>query len=192
MSATKKTDRRTVYTKNTIKDAFLALKQTREYNAITVSELCRKAEINRGTFYLHYHNIAEVLDETLNDAFSQMRNLLEQLSGPDTTQGCGYPMCEFVRENEKYHGIFMDDSLTDHIVDKAARECGEVFVQKMQATTDLTSTQLEAILRFQMTGCLAISRHNKNCDAEQWHAVRHTIDQLLHSGLKAHYRKRDE
>ncbi len=82
MAATRKTDRRTVYTKKAIQDAFLRIKRTKEYNAITVADLCREAEISRGTFYTHFSNIAEVLDALLDDVLANMNYLLDYLSSP--------------------------------------------------------------------------------------------------------------
>ena len=61
-------DRRTAYTRSVIKEALLALKRTVPFDAITVSALCREAGVHRGTFYLHYRNTLEVLDERLDYA----------------------------------------------------------------------------------------------------------------------------
>ena len=64
----RKTDRRSVYTRNVIKDSLLSLLAEKDLADISISELCREAEINRGTFYLHYDNTSEVLDELFDDA----------------------------------------------------------------------------------------------------------------------------
>ena len=42
------------------------------FDAITVSALCREAGVHRGTFYLHYRNTMEVLDELLDDALENV------------------------------------------------------------------------------------------------------------------------
>ena len=65
---TRKTDRRTIYTRNTIKDALLELLADTTFDRITVTALCKQAEITRATFYLHYDNLDEVLNELLDDA----------------------------------------------------------------------------------------------------------------------------
>lgn len=64
----KKTDRRALYTRMVIKDALLSLLAEKEYADITITDLCREAEINRGTFYLHYDNLREVMDELFDNA----------------------------------------------------------------------------------------------------------------------------
>ena len=45
----RKTDRRTLYTRMVIKEALLSLLAEKEYADITIADLCREAEINRGT-----------------------------------------------------------------------------------------------------------------------------------------------
>ena len=68
MSGERKMDRRALYTQKAIKEAFLRVKRNKDYNAITVADICREAEISRGTFYAHFGNIAEILDALLDEA----------------------------------------------------------------------------------------------------------------------------
>ena len=63
---TRKQDRRTRYTRQTIKDTFLELLNQKSFTKITVTEICKNAEINRGTFYLHYYDIHDVLSDIFN------------------------------------------------------------------------------------------------------------------------------
>jgi AcrR family transcriptional regulator len=51
---TRKQDRRTRYTRQTIKDTFLELLKQKGFTKITVTEICKNAETNRtDRFYLH-------------------------------------------------------------------------------------------------------------------------------------------
>ena len=45
-------------------DALLDLLKTKPFEYITISEICKKAGVNRSTFYLHYENTADLLAET--------------------------------------------------------------------------------------------------------------------------------
>ncbi len=52
--------------------ALIALLEQKEFSYITISEICAAAGVNRSTFYLHYENTRDLLDETtryLLDAF---------------------------------------------------------------------------------------------------------------------------
>ena len=46
-------------------DALIALLETKEYEYITIKEICHIANVNRSTFYLHYSNMNDLLEETL-------------------------------------------------------------------------------------------------------------------------------
>ena len=58
---TRKQDRRTRYTRQTIKDTFLELLNQKSLTKNPVTELCKTDEINRGTYYLQYYELYYVL-----------------------------------------------------------------------------------------------------------------------------------
>ena len=47
-------------------EALLVLLEKKDYNFITVKEVCQKAGVNRSTFYLHYEKMDDLLEETVN------------------------------------------------------------------------------------------------------------------------------
>lgn len=61
-------NRRTLYSKKVIIEAFLLLLQEKNLNKITVTDICKEADINRGTFYSYY-----------NDPFDLMRSIEDEL-----------------------------------------------------------------------------------------------------------------
>ena len=44
--------------------ALISLLEEKSFEYITVSEICKMAEVNRSTFYLHYENTVDLLNET--------------------------------------------------------------------------------------------------------------------------------
>ena len=56
-------DIRVIRTQTAILKALADLIQKKKLSAITITDLCAKANINRNTFYYHYNNIFEFLDE---------------------------------------------------------------------------------------------------------------------------------
>ncbi|MCJ2148561.1 TetR/AcrR family transcriptional regulator [Bacillus paralicheniformis] len=65
-------DRRSIKTKRAIKEAFLKLLHEKEINKITVSDLSRRADLGRGTFYLHYKDIFDLYEQIENELFDQL------------------------------------------------------------------------------------------------------------------------
>lgn len=53
-------DRRVRKSKDSIKEAFTTLMNDVGFDQITVRSLCKEADINRSTFYLHYKNIDDL------------------------------------------------------------------------------------------------------------------------------------
>lgn len=56
-------DARTIRTKNLIKKAFAETVEQKDIENITVKELAEKAGINRGTFYLHYKDVYDIIEQ---------------------------------------------------------------------------------------------------------------------------------
>lgn len=49
-------------TENIICNSFLELLKQKDFHHITVADVCRHSGINRGTFYLHYRDINDLID----------------------------------------------------------------------------------------------------------------------------------
>ncbi|GEP24177.1 TetR/AcrR family transcriptional regulator [Lentilactobacillus diolivorans] len=56
-------DKRVKKTKLALRSALFLLLQTKSIDKISVSELCRQAQINRRTFYIHYSQVSEIFDD---------------------------------------------------------------------------------------------------------------------------------
>ena len=65
-----KIDRRRRYTLSVIQEAFFALLAEVGFAKMTVADICRRAEINRGTFYLHYEDKYALLDALIDEALA--------------------------------------------------------------------------------------------------------------------------
>ena len=127
----RKTDRRTTYTINTVKDAMLELLEKEPFDKITVASLCRQAEITRTTFYLHFSDITAVLDELLKDALQVAENSsiqdkdnilpiyakeknIEKIKENDIL----LPVCQRIANSPKYRVLFLDETLSNYILKK--------------------------------------------------------------------------
>lgn len=51
--------------------AFLELLEKKDFEFITVKEICEKAKVNRSTFYLHYETIGDLLNESVQYIFDK-------------------------------------------------------------------------------------------------------------------------
>lgn len=63
----KKEDLRTKRTKKALKQAVVDLLEIELFEKISVTDICKKANVNRVTFYTHYNDKYELLDELIED-----------------------------------------------------------------------------------------------------------------------------
>lgn len=69
-------DRRIRRTENAIQTAFVKLIMEKDINKITVKELCERADINKSTFYLHYHDIYDLAEQFRQSFATRICNIV--------------------------------------------------------------------------------------------------------------------
>lgn len=102
-------------------EALLFLLQKKDFEFITVKEICEKAGVNRSTFYLHYETIDDLLREAVAHAerrfyenFSDENHFADRLRDCDRselyliTPGYLRPYLEFIKENQTLYRAFVE------------------------------------------------------------------------------------
>lgn len=70
-------DKRVIRTKKAIKSALFRIMEEKDISSISISELTQEANVNRRTFYTHYRNITDILDEIEGDLVEALGNLVQ-------------------------------------------------------------------------------------------------------------------
>ena len=70
-------DRRVQKSKDAIQSSFFELLTEKNLNKITVAEICRRANIGRGTFYLHYIDVYDLYDKIESELYAGLFQLFE-------------------------------------------------------------------------------------------------------------------
>ena len=101
----KNLNRSSIKTKRLIKSVFAEmLSEYKEISRISVSELCTRADISRGTFYSHYDDtcsIAQDYENELIDRFFDNATLLEAVSAEKFTE----IFFQYIRENDENYKL---------------------------------------------------------------------------------------
>ena len=191
----KKTDRRTLYTQMVIKDALLELNKETAYDKINVTMVCRQAEIARATFYLHFDNLDEVLDSVIDDA------LLFSESGSGTVvdvldiirsgrsdvlreNETVLPACQRIADSDKYHHLFMDVSVSDHIIQRIASHEHDIVVPDLMAQTGLATDEAEMLFKFILNGSFAVNRSLSWEKNERWYRYQNILGRFINAGIE--------
>lgn len=78
-------DRRIRKTEEQILKGTLRLLQTQRMDELTVKEICNEANVSRSTFYLHYSEPKDIVEQLYNDVAITLTNILDNydLGSPD-------------------------------------------------------------------------------------------------------------
>ncbi len=95
-------DPRVRYTRMVIREAFLELLKEKPFPKITVKEICALAELNRTTFYKHYRDPADLLNELENEAIDRLLALIGECAGQNPEQ----ILVPVFRTLKQHHDLF--------------------------------------------------------------------------------------
>ncbi|WP_027086809.1 TetR/AcrR family transcriptional regulator [Cohnella panacarvi] len=105
-----KIDRRQVRTKQLLRKALIELIEERGLEGLTVTDITNRADVNRGTFYLHYRDAPDMLQKVKEEVFESVYGLLRQIdimelmSYADKDEA--YPKAVVIMEEFKRNGDF--------------------------------------------------------------------------------------
>lgn len=91
MTKTTTPDRRVRRTRNLLENALISLLETKSIKDISVKELCETADINRGTFYLHYKDIFDMMEQLELKLMVEFEDLLSTHT-PEEMANDPYPL----------------------------------------------------------------------------------------------------
>lgn len=79
---------RTAQTRARIKGALVSLIAEKGFDALTVSDVTRRAKINRGTFYLHFVDKYDMLDQLEDELIQNLEEALLANAPADAADAC--------------------------------------------------------------------------------------------------------
>ena len=107
MAMEKKTDRRVARTKAALMSAFVGEILSRGYEAVSVEDIARRANVGRSTFYMHYAG----KDALLREAVSRPCAVLCVIVGGDISADMVAPQLAHFHEQRRRNGTFFRDPI---------------------------------------------------------------------------------
>jgi AcrR family transcriptional regulator len=72
-----KVDRRITKSQESIRKAVIELMSEKSFDDITIQDIANRANVNRGTIYLHYVDKFDLLDKLIDDHINELRVMCE-------------------------------------------------------------------------------------------------------------------
>ena len=118
-AAVEKENQRIMLTRRLFKETLIEMLREKPIEKISVTELCKRAEINRSTFYAHYSVPKDVLLEIKRDFAAQIAESLRSLDENATPKDAMRRICELIAENANLERIILSNSDDDEATEAA-------------------------------------------------------------------------
>lgn len=116
----KKIDLRIIKSKNAIKNAFLDLMEEKGYANITITDIAKRAMINRKTFYIHFETKEALYNSISNELLSILSPTLNKLQNLDSKEQRQYVinMLLHFKEHKDIFNILVKDKTNPDFLNK--------------------------------------------------------------------------
>lgn len=114
--------------------------QEKELEKITVTDIIKLADINRGTFYAHYQDTRAVIEQIENDIISKMLEFLKEFQYRSFFQNPLPLLLKIARcleEDLEFYRILINSSGSEQFLIKLKK----IFVTYMENDSDIPSQQ---------------------------------------------------
>lgn len=135
------------HTKSIIIDAFWQLLEEKPYNKITVKDIVDRCHLNRNTFYYHFHDIPELLEDSVK---RDLDDIIQKHCTLNSPMDCLTPLIQNTLRRKKsilhiYHSLQREvflrfsDQLILHSVTK--------YIETVTVNLPLSSEDKELLIR---------------------------------------------
>lgn len=161
--------------------AFLQLLEKKDFEYISIKEVCEKAGVNRSTFYLHYDNVNDLLSESIGFMNEQFLSYFQSENVEMITKLKSCPMEElilveprylmpyltYIKEHKKLFRTAISKAASMNLEETYQRMFQYVFNPIMERF-DFSVSERNYVIAFYINGIIAIIMEwikNDCCDA---------------------------
>ena len=190
-------------TRMLLKEGLLSYLANNSFESITVTSLCKASGITRSTFYLHYSNIMEIVDDLVDDAISYSRPgmvdnnnlqiIAKALSAASNSVSLReaydsiidrLPLCQRIIRHKKYLPLFLDEQISEYVLQRIIGSekdrQGLVMAEALGISFDVGVS----VFVFLVHGLYAINKEYKWTQSDEWLEDQKIIFELVYRGLQ--------
>lgn len=139
-------------TKMAIVKAFEKLARVKNVDRITVKEITDKCQISRNTFYYHFKDIYDVLEEMLNQRVEQMIETLElNMQSGNSVQDTRRAGMRYILDNrELFFNLYQSAGVQEvkMYLDKSSSVLGHYLIDRLSEGMNVSERDKDLIISF--------------------------------------------
>lgn len=152
-------DARVRYTKMVIKNSFMKLLKGQPLNKITVKEVCEMAEINRATFYKHYMNCFDLLEQIEDEMIAELKQLIQESQLKSSTDTFNKIFSK-IKEDGEWYITLVSDYGDRTFPNRILNLCYEQMNPSIESLfPNMPKPEREWLYFFSASGCSGILSH---------------------------------
>ena len=185
--APQRADRRVLYTKMFLRESLLELMREKPISKITPTELCRRAGINRNTFYTHYRSAEDLLSSVEEAFFDKVRGSLERLGSGLSTSALIAEICVAIAENFDLSRILLSENGDTRFLERLISLAHDQTMLAWRAAgIRADAALLEILYTYSVNGSVAVIREWVRQGMPQPpQTVAEQLERLTYGGLNA-------
>lgn len=153
-------DRRVRKTRQQLRHCLAVLLKEKKVQDITVREITEMADLNRGTFYLHYKDVFDLLEKIEQELLEELHITLQKYQASDLHQKPSMVFTDVflcVQENAEMVQILLGENGDLNFVNKIKELVREKCLKDwMELFRTQNSHLFEAFYAFIVSGCLGL------------------------------------
>jgi len=157
----KKLDRRKKYTRQVLMDSLITLLKTKQISAITVKEICERADINRSTFYTHYKDHFDLLEQIEEEIITDLTMYLSQYNFEQEREALKMTekLLEYVVSKYEIFQTLLNEN-ADHSFERRVMDVARSFRIQSQITNDEVDADIsEYAITYTISGSIYVIKH---------------------------------
>lgn len=185
-------DRRIKRTKMLLQNALVDLMLEKAVGKISVKELTQKADVNRSTFYLHYLDIYDMLEQMENEFVETIQGFFHDFFTPLPTSmllTLFVNISEWLEQDKEYYVKLLRGSASGYIFEELESRIRDEFLTLLYLIfLDEESLDLRTRVNFTVSGTVGVLRmwvmEGGNISLVE---LSETIDDILNNGMIQDY-----
>lgn len=146
--------RSAIRSKKLIKNAFSELLQKKGLEEITVTEIVKLSGLNRGTFYAHYNNITDVLEEIEKEVTDKILFLFSAYRGRIIENPTPFlrEIADFLQKDYDFYERLICAKVGENFIDKLKEFFVSTVIEEVKTDTINDKAKFLLIVRFYTNG----------------------------------------
>lgn len=156
---TDKNDRRVKYTKLALEESLITLLQKRPIDKLSVTAICEAADINRSTFYSHYSDQYDLLQQIQQKVLQEINDYLADYRFTGSEAELFQMMnriLEYIAAHAMLCEVLLGDSGENALQQAILKIVQKQIMKELQGTRKLDADMIEYVLLFGVNGSIGM------------------------------------